>query len=82
MAILTKGAIYEEMGWVGGWVGVIQHNAFVLTWPKLKTHVKQLKSINCSKIHLWALSKMFGVTMVRIWKPMACSLSSTLNFPY
>ncbi len=26
---------------------------------KLKTHVKQLKSINCSKIHLWAFSKMF-----------------------
>jgi hypothetical protein len=29
MAILAKGAIYEEMGWVG----VIQQNAFVLTSP-------------------------------------------------
>jgi hypothetical protein len=79
MAILAKGAIYEEMGWVGGWVST---KRLCFDMAKLKTHVKQLKSINCSKIHLWVPSKMFGMTMVAIWKPMACSLSSTLNFPY
>ncbi len=59
----------------------------LLGWPKhnrptktkLKTHVRQLRSKTCPKIHLWAPSKMSYIVVVPMWNSMARSLSSTLG---
>jgi hypothetical protein len=55
-----------------------KHNCFAKI--KLKIHVKQLKSITFSKIHLWALLEMPCIAMVPMWSPMVHSLSFALGF--
>jgi len=47
---------------------------------KLKIHVRQLRSIPCPKIYLWALLEIFGTTMVQMCQnPMAHYCSYTLG---
>jgi hypothetical protein len=72
----TKGAISEKWGGMGGcdWQ---KHNYFAKT--KLKIHVRQLKSITCPKIYLWALLEMHYIAMEPMQNPMARSLSFTLG---
>jgi hypothetical protein len=73
----TKNATSEKWGGVG-WCDWQKHNYFAKT--KLKIHVRQLRSITCPKICLWALLEMPYTTMVPTQNPMARSLSFTLGF--
>jgi hypothetical protein len=72
----TKGATSEKWGGAGecNWS---KHNYSTKT--KLKIHVRQLRSITCPKICLWAPSKMPCTIMVLVRNPMVCSLSFTLG---
>ncbi len=73
---LTKDATIERWGGVGGcdWP---KHKCFAKT--KLKIHVRQLRSITCLIICLWALSKMFCTFVVPVQNPMAHSFSFALG---
>lgn len=66
MVVLVIGATWEEMGWVGGCNAT---KCYYSSKAKLKIHVKQLRSITYSKIHLQILSKSTNIMVLLMQNP-------------
>ncbi len=54
-------------------------NCVFLAKTKLKSHVRQSMSITCPKICLQVASKMLGMVVALMWKPMAHSFTFTFS---